>query len=111
MACNRKEIVDAVLAKLTDVDDYDKPVQLQNMKETLTVTGTFMDLDNRSKKIQSKKISENIKHFNCFRCIQKLASSRTHISNDSPGYLHSIFGYHNTAFHLSSKIFSKQMQQ
>ncbi|CAG9096154.1 unnamed protein product [Plutella xylostella] len=41
MACNRKEIVDAVLAKLTDVDDYDKPVQLQNMKETLTVTGAF----------------------------------------------------------------------
>ncbi|KAL0893659.1 hypothetical protein ABMA27_013817 [Loxostege sticticalis] len=41
MACNRKEIVDAVLKRLKDVDKYDEPVQLQVMKETLTPAGTF----------------------------------------------------------------------
>lgn len=39
MACNRKDIVDAVLDRLKDVDRYDEPVQLQVMKETLTPTG------------------------------------------------------------------------
>ncbi|XP_026757602.2 nitric oxide synthase-like isoform X1 [Galleria mellonella] len=41
MACNRKEIVDAVLERLKDIDDYDKPLQLQVMKETLTPTGAI----------------------------------------------------------------------
>ncbi|CAG4908085.1 unnamed protein product [Colias eurytheme] len=41
MACNRKEIVDIVLSRLKDVDVYDKPVQLQVMKETLTPTGAI----------------------------------------------------------------------
>ncbi|XP_053625509.1 nitric oxide synthase-like [Plodia interpunctella] len=39
MACNRKEIVDAVLKRLKDVTDCDKLVQLEVMKETLTPTG------------------------------------------------------------------------
>ncbi|KAG6452910.1 nitric oxide synthase [Manduca sexta] len=39
MACNRKEIVDAVLSRTKDDDNYDKQVQLQVMKETLTPTG------------------------------------------------------------------------
>lgn len=39
MACNRKEIVDAVLSRLSDVDDYDRPVQVKVMKETLSPTG------------------------------------------------------------------------
>nr|XP_026494938.1 nitric oxide synthase isoform X1 [Vanessa tameamea] len=39
MACNRTEIVDAVLERLKGVDNYDKAVQLQVMKETLTPTG------------------------------------------------------------------------
>lgn len=39
MACNRKDIVDAVLERLTDVNKCDEPVQLQVMKETLTPTG------------------------------------------------------------------------
>ncbi|CAG5012022.1 unnamed protein product [Parnassius apollo] len=41
LACNRKEIVDTVLSRLKDVDDYDKPVQLQVLKETLTPTGAI----------------------------------------------------------------------
>lgn len=41
LACNRKEIVDAVLERMKDVDDYDKTVQLQVMKETLTPTGAI----------------------------------------------------------------------
>lgn len=39
MACNRKEIVDAVLERLRGVDNFDKPVQLQVMKEKLTPNG------------------------------------------------------------------------
>ncbi|XP_072944441.1 nitric oxide synthase-like [Epargyreus clarus] len=39
MACNRKDIVDAILERLTDVEDCDKPVQLQLLKETLTING------------------------------------------------------------------------
>lgn len=39
MACNRKEIVDAVLERLRGVNNFDKPVQLQAMKEKLTPTG------------------------------------------------------------------------
>lgn len=39
MTCNRKEIVDAIMKRLKDVEDYEKPVQLQVMKETLTPTG------------------------------------------------------------------------
>lgn len=39
MACNRKEIVDAVLERLRGVDNFDKAVQLQVMKEKLTPTG------------------------------------------------------------------------
>lgn len=39
MACNRKEIVDTVLKSMKDVDNFDKSVQLQVMKETLTPTG------------------------------------------------------------------------
>lgn len=40
MACNRKEIVDAILQQCKDVDQFDRPVQLQVIKETLTPTGT-----------------------------------------------------------------------
>ncbi|KAJ0180349.1 hypothetical protein K1T71_003753 [Dendrolimus kikuchii] len=39
MACNKKDIVDAVLERLKNIDDFDKAVQLQVMKETLTPTG------------------------------------------------------------------------
>ncbi|CAH2074435.1 unnamed protein product, partial [Iphiclides podalirius] len=39
LACNRKEIVDTILQRLKDVESYDKPVQLQVLKETLTPTG------------------------------------------------------------------------
>lgn len=39
MACNRKEIVNTILSRLKDIDDYDKTLQLQLMKETLTLTG------------------------------------------------------------------------
>ncbi|XP_041976849.1 nitric oxide synthase-like isoform X1 [Aricia agestis] len=41
MACNRKEIVDEVLNRLKGIDNYDKPLQLQLMKETLTPTGAI----------------------------------------------------------------------
>ncbi|KOB70820.1 Nitric oxide synthase [Operophtera brumata] len=40
MACNRREIVDAVLKRMKDVDDCKKPVQLQVMKDTLTPVGS-----------------------------------------------------------------------
>lgn len=40
MACNRKEIVDTILKQCKDVDQFDRPVQLQVIKETLTPTGT-----------------------------------------------------------------------
>lgn len=39
MASNRQEIVDAVLKRMKDVDDYNKSVLLQVMKDTLTPTG------------------------------------------------------------------------
>lgn len=39
MACNRKEIVDIILQQCKDVDQFDRPVQLQVIKETLTPTG------------------------------------------------------------------------
>lgn len=44
MACNRKEIVDAVLERLKDIEPYDKLMQLQVMKETLTPTGKHFKL-------------------------------------------------------------------
>ncbi|XP_026329114.1 nitric oxide synthase-like isoform X2 [Hyposmocoma kahamanoa] len=40
MARNRKEIVDTILEHCKDVDQFDRPVQLQILKETLTPTGT-----------------------------------------------------------------------
>lgn len=39
IACNRKELVDGLLARLKDVSDYDEPLQLQLMKETHTSSG------------------------------------------------------------------------
>ncbi|XP_063821545.1 nitric oxide synthase-like protein [Ostrinia nubilalis] len=39
IACNRKELVDGLLARLQDVDDFDEPLQLQLMKETHTSSG------------------------------------------------------------------------
>ncbi|CAG9783566.1 unnamed protein product [Diatraea saccharalis] len=39
VACNRKELVDSLLARLKDVDDYDEPLQVQLMKETHTSSG------------------------------------------------------------------------
>ncbi|XP_045781881.1 nitric oxide synthase-like protein isoform X1 [Maniola jurtina] len=39
MACNRKELVDRLLSRLKDVDNYDEPLQLQLMKETHTSSG------------------------------------------------------------------------
>ncbi|XP_047505160.1 nitric oxide synthase-like protein isoform X1 [Pieris napi] len=39
IACNRIELVDNLLARLTDIDDFDTPVQLQLMKETHTSSG------------------------------------------------------------------------
>lgn len=39
MACNRKELVDSLLARLKDIDNYDEPLQLQLMKETHTSSG------------------------------------------------------------------------
>nr|XP_032513721.1 nitric oxide synthase-like protein [Danaus plexippus plexippus] len=39
MACNRKELVDSLLARLKDIDNYDTPLQLQLMKETHTSSG------------------------------------------------------------------------
>lgn len=49
MACNRKEIVDAVLERLRGVDNFDKAVQLQVMKEKLTPTGKIFFLAQLSK--------------------------------------------------------------
>lgn len=42
MPCNQKDIVDAVLKRLKNIDDFDKAVQLQVMKETLTPTGMYL---------------------------------------------------------------------
>ncbi|XP_053625637.1 nitric oxide synthase-like protein isoform X1 [Plodia interpunctella] len=39
IACNRKELVDGILARVKDVDDFDQPLQLQLMKETHTSSG------------------------------------------------------------------------
>lgn len=39
MAYNRKEIVDAILKRLKNVDSFEKAMQLQVQKETLTPTG------------------------------------------------------------------------
>ncbi|CAH2074437.1 unnamed protein product, partial [Iphiclides podalirius] len=39
IACNRKELVESLLARLKDVSDYNEPVQLQLMKETHTSSG------------------------------------------------------------------------
>lgn len=39
MACNRKELVDVLLSRFKDVDNYDEPLQLQLMKETHTSSG------------------------------------------------------------------------
>lgn len=39
VACNRKEMVDSLMARVKDVDDYDEPLQLQLMKETHTSSG------------------------------------------------------------------------
>ncbi|KAI8435227.1 hypothetical protein MSG28_003583 [Choristoneura fumiferana] len=39
IACNRKELVDVLLARLKDVSEYDEPLQLQLMKETHTSSG------------------------------------------------------------------------
>ncbi|XP_026330054.1 nitric oxide synthase-like protein [Hyposmocoma kahamanoa] len=39
IACNRKELVDSLLARVKDVEDYDEPLQLQLMKETHTSSG------------------------------------------------------------------------
>lgn len=39
MALNQKEIVDTVLDRLKGIEELDKIVQLQVMKETLTPTG------------------------------------------------------------------------
>lgn len=44
IACNRKELVDSILVRLKDVDDYDKPLQLQLMKETHTSSGKTRDI-------------------------------------------------------------------
>ena len=38
-ACNRREIVDGILARLTDTTDVDTPVELQFQKETHTSNG------------------------------------------------------------------------
>ncbi|KAG7307096.1 hypothetical protein JYU34_007233 [Plutella xylostella] len=39
LACNRQELVEGLLGRLKDVDDYDEPLQLQLMKETHTSSG------------------------------------------------------------------------
>lgn len=39
MPVNRKEIVDKILEKLKGVDDFDKPMELQLLKETHTSNG------------------------------------------------------------------------
>ncbi|KAJ0180348.1 hypothetical protein K1T71_003752 [Dendrolimus kikuchii] len=39
IACNRKELVDNLLSRVKDIDDYDEPLQLQLMKETHTSSG------------------------------------------------------------------------
>lgn len=46
MAINKKDIVDAVLDRLKGVEDLDKVVQLQVMKETLTPTGNINNTNN-----------------------------------------------------------------
>lgn len=42
MACNRIELVDSLLSRIKDIDDYDEPVQLQLMKETHTSAGKLI---------------------------------------------------------------------
>ncbi|XP_014368149.2 nitric oxide synthase [Papilio machaon] len=49
LACNRKEIVDVVLGRLKDINDYDKPVQLQLLKETFTVSGAVKTWENHER--------------------------------------------------------------
>ncbi|XP_063359614.1 nitric oxide synthase-like protein isoform X1 [Cydia amplana] len=39
IACNRKEPVDSLLARIKDIEDYDEALQLQLMKETHTSAG------------------------------------------------------------------------
>ncbi|CAB3251854.1 unnamed protein product [Arctia plantaginis] len=39
IACNRKELVDSILSRVKDVDNFDEPLQLQFMKETHTSSG------------------------------------------------------------------------
>lgn len=46
IACNRKDLVDSILMRLRDIDDYDQPLQLQLMKETHTSSGKKKKLMN-----------------------------------------------------------------
>lgn len=39
VACNRKELVDSILSRVKDVDNFDEPLQVQLMKETHTSSG------------------------------------------------------------------------
>ncbi|XP_068629957.1 nitric oxide synthase-like [Battus philenor] len=49
LAYNRKEIVDVVLERLKDVEDCDKPVQVQLLKETFTPSGIIKIWENHER--------------------------------------------------------------
>lgn len=49
IACNRKELVDTILSKLKDVDDFDEALQLQFMKETHTSSGPVKSWENHER--------------------------------------------------------------
>ncbi|XP_039747140.1 nitric oxide synthase-like [Pararge aegeria] len=57
MACNRSEIVEAVLKRLKGVDNFDRTVQLQVMKEKLTPTGTVKSWE-RHERIPAATVRE-----------------------------------------------------
>lgn len=45
LPCNRSFIVDDLISRLKGVDDPDKPIQLEQLKETHTSNGNEVDID------------------------------------------------------------------
>lgn len=62
MACNRKEIVDSILSRVKDIDDFDKTVQLQIMKETLTPTGAVKTWE-KHERLSSSSVRQTFTRF------------------------------------------------
>lgn len=75
MACNRKEIVDAVLERLRGVDNFDKAVQLQVMKEKLTPTGKIFFSGTIIERVFTNFNFNTINTVSNFRCCENLGTS------------------------------------